>query len=75
MSGHIPPRMGQLTTDPAVLAKEGANFERIAGELKSVARVQSTATDMDNFDSRGTAPANESFCPTTLTVQRPLVQD
>jgi hypothetical protein len=67
--------MGQLTTDPAVLAKEGANFERIAGELKSVARVQSTATDMDNFESRGTAPANESFCPTTLTVQRPLVQD
>jgi hypothetical protein len=57
------------------LAKEGANFERIAGELKSVARVQSTATDMDNFNSRGTAPANESFCPTTLTVQRPLVQD
>ncbi|WP_069601515.1 WXG100 family type VII secretion target [Mycobacterium kyorinense] len=36
-----------LTTDVAVLAKEAANFERIAGELKNViAQVERTAADL-----------------------------
>ncbi|BBZ14282.1 WXG100 family type VII secretion target [Mycobacterium branderi] len=38
-----------LQTDVPVLAKEAANFERIADELKTVlARVESTATEMDS---------------------------
>ncbi|WP_069601553.1 WXG100 family type VII secretion target [Mycobacterium kyorinense] len=41
--------MAQLTTDAAVLAREAANFERIAGELKNViARVESTAAELDD---------------------------
>ncbi|WP_343601579.1 WXG100 family type VII secretion target [Mycobacterium sp.] len=40
--------MAQLTTDTAVLVHEAANFERIAGELKTViAKVEQTAGDLD----------------------------
>jgi WXG100 family type VII secretion target len=40
-------RMAQLTTDATVLAKEAANFERIAESLKDqVTRVQQTATEL-----------------------------
>ena len=36
--------MAELTTDPAVLAKEAGNFDRISGELKGiVAQVEGTA--------------------------------
>ncbi len=36
--------MAQMNTDAAVLAKEAGNFERIAGELRSVmAQVEGTA--------------------------------
>jgi len=38
-----------LQTDTGVLAKEAANFERIAGELKNaIARVEQTAADLDS---------------------------
>lgn len=48
---------GSLTTDPAVLAKEAANFERISAELKNVvARVESTASQLANH-WQGTAAA------------------
>jgi WXG100 family type VII secretion target len=41
--------MSPLTTDPAVLSKEAANFERIAGELKTViAKVEQVASGLDN---------------------------
>ncbi|GBE65987.1 hypothetical protein MFM001_24490 [Mycobacterium sp. MFM001] len=39
--------MEALTTDPAALVKEAANFERIAGELKGIiAKVEQIAADM-----------------------------
>lgn len=48
-TGDILPRMTQMTTDAAVLAKEAANFEGIAGELQSViARVESMAAQLDS---------------------------
>jgi WXG100 family type VII secretion target len=41
--------MAALQTDSAVLAKEAANFERIAGELKDIiARVERTANELDS---------------------------
>lgn len=46
---------GSLTTDPAALAKEAANFERISDELKAVvARVESTAGQL-KADCQGRA--------------------
>jgi WXG100 family type VII secretion target len=37
-----------LTTDPAALAKEAANFERIAGELKTIiAQVEQAASNLE----------------------------
>jgi WXG100 family type VII secretion target len=58
--------MAQLTADAAVLAKEAANFERIAGELKNViARVESTAAELDNhwkgFAAQGPQQAINRF--------------
>jgi WXG100 family type VII secretion target len=48
-----------LNVDPAVLAKEAANFERIAEELKAqIARVETTAAEL--FDSKWKGPAADA---------------
>jgi WXG100 family type VII secretion target len=48
-----------LHVDPAVLAKEAANFERIAEELKAqIVRVETTAAEL--FDSKWKGPAADA---------------
>lgn len=45
----LPGMAAPLITDPAVLVKEAANFQRIADEIKAViTRVEQAATDLDN---------------------------